>query len=528
MYDILIKNAKIYDGSGQSAFIGNILVKNDKIVEIGNCTGEAIRVIDANGLCAAPGIIDAHTHDDNNVIHNKQMASALYQGVTTEVTGMCGLGQIPSKKEDIPDILRMYAGIVEYKENSPFYYTNVDEYLSLADGAAINVASSVNHCALRIFAGGFKSTKYEDIAEVMKDELRKNLRMGAVGFSIGLDYFPAHSDVVSTQELIDLCKVAKEENALMFSHVRPGGKGIDPLEEMEIVARESGAKVHILHTKTFHPSSSGHPEYITDRFDKANAEGASVTLEFYPYPGWETLGLYYIPFWAIEGGYDALMERLGNPKLRERLAAEIEENYNYLMGDDVPAICSFARYHESYEGITFDEICELRKQPMGEMILDVMYETKLGFGALSSDIKDQTIYKQIQDDYMTLFKSSYYTVSSDSIIVGTFPHPRVFGTFAKIMRLTREYNMSLEHTIYKLTKFVADRYSFADRGHLAVGKAADIMIFNYDKVEDCSNYKNPRLPAKGMEYVIVNGRIALEQGKPNGIFAGKALRRAGC
>ncbi len=528
MFDIAIKNGLVYTGENTPPTITNIYIKGSRIAYIGKEEKDSFRVIDATGKVVAPGFIDPHTHNDNNILHDKQNSPAITQGVTTQIGGMCGLGMVPCKKEDIPQILRMYSGIVGRKNNFKYEYTNAKEYLELADGAAINFAIAINHSALRVFASGFYSKPYEEIAGIMKDELTKNLKMGAIGLSIGLDYFPAHTDNVDTHEIIDLSKVVASEDALMMAHVRPSGKGIDAMEEMDIVARESKVKLHILHTKTFHPSSSGHPEYITDRFDKANAEGASVTMEFYPYSGWETLGLYFVPFWTMEGGCDSLISKLSDPTLRTQLVKEIGDNYVYLMGDDAPAICSYAQGHPEYEGKTFDEICKLRNQDMGEMILDLLVETDLGLGALSSEIKDPKIYKLLQDDYMTLFKSEYYTVSSDSIVCGGFPHPRVFGSFAKMIRLTREYNYPLEHTIYKMTKFQSDRFMLEDRGEIAIDKFADIAIFDYEKVTDCANYEISRAPAKGFEYVLVNGQVALENGIPNGVFNGMALKRKGC
>ena len=527
MVDIRIENALIYDGSGGKPYPGNLLVKDGRIVEAGpHAQGQAWRVIDAGGLAAAPGVIDVHTHNDNTLLHDRQMASALYQGVTTQVTGMCGLGLIPSKPEDIPSILRFYGALVSSRDNLTYSYTNVDEYLEQAAGAAVNVAAAVNHSALRIFAGGWRSAPYGEIAHTMKAELRRNLEMGAVGLSVGLDYYPACTLNVDTAELVDLARTVAQQDGLLMTHIRPAGYGIDPLAEMDQVARESGVKLHILHTKTAYPATCGHPEAITHRFDKANAEGADVTMEFYPYPCWETYALYFVPYWVQEGGPGAMLARLTDPSLRARLSREIEERYNQVVGIYRPAICSTAKGHPQYEGRTFDQICAMRGgQKTGEMILDLLVETGLGFGALASDVSDPAVAKQLQDDYMTLFQSPYYTVSSDSITCGGFPHPRVFGTFAKIFRLTREYGLPLEHTVYKLTRFNADRFGLKDRGRLEKGCWADIMVFDPAAIGDRSDYTLTRQPAQGVEYLLVNGQVALEKGRPNGVLAGQALRR---
>ena len=526
MYDIVLEKVLIYDGSGGKPYRGNLAVEDGRIAAIGDCSGPARRVIHGEGLAAAPGLIDVHTHNDNTLLWDRQMASALYQGVTTQVTGMCGLGLIPSRREEIPHILGFYGAILGgHGEKTP-PYSDIDQYLSLAEGAAVNVAAAVNHSALRIFAGGWNSVPYGEIAPVMKEELRRNLRMGAVGLSVGLDYFPACTLNVTTEELVDLAKVAAEEDALLLTHIRPAGYGIDPLAEMDQVARQSGVKLHILHTKTAYPATCGHPEAISDRFDKANREGADVTMEFYPYPCWETYALYFVPYWVQEGGFASMMARLTDPALRPRLAREIEERYRQVVGIYQPAVCSCARGCPQYEGLTFDQLCALRSHGMGEMILDLLVETKLSFGALASDVADPAVARQLQDDYMTLFQKPYYTVSSDSITAGGFPHPRVFGTFGKIFRLTREYGLPLEQTVYKLTRFNADRFGLTGRGRLEAGCWADVMVFDPASIRDRSDYTLPRQPAEGVAYLLVNGRVALEEGRPNGILAGQALRRS--
>ena len=242
MYDIVLEKVLIYDGSGGKPYRGNLAVEDGRIAAIGDCSGPARRVIHGEGLAAAPGLIDVHTHNDNTLLWDRQMASALYQGVTTQVTGMCGLGLIPSRREEIPHILGFYGAILGgHGEKTP-PYSDIDQYLSLAEGAAVNVAAAVNHSALRIFAGGWNSVPYGEIAPVMKEELRRNLRMGAVGLSVGLDYFPACTLNVTTEELVDLAKVAAEEDALLLTHIRPAGYGIDPLAEMDQVAVVAAAE----------------------------------------------------------------------------------------------------------------------------------------------------------------------------------------------------------------------------------------------------------------------------------------------
>lgn len=546
MYDILIKNATIYDGTGAPPIQGSVLVKDGVIAQIGQVDpqAEAFHVIDAKGLCVSPGFVDPHTHHDVQVIQNKQMAGTLYQGVTTVVVGLCGVGLTPNNGDDIQDLLRLHSGLCPFEENVTYDWTDMEGYLRKASGAGVNVAAAVGHGALRAYVGAYsEDVPYESVAQRMKDALRENIRQGAVGLSIGPDYYPHHTDVVTTQELMELCRVTQEEQGTVLSHVRPNSSGINGMDELEKLGLETGVRMHILHTKTHCPGPwddgstteermkrvnaqggyLGHPEIITDRWDAANAAGGDFSLEFYPWPGWETQATYFLPYWALSGGYKKIMERLGDPALRTKLAQALEEGYFFFMAGDLPATMEGVKGHPEYQGKTYEEVARLRKQSIGEMILDLMYESELGMGALAADVTDPVIYKMIQDDFMKLFQNPSYTIGSDSNFNGTMIHPRGFGAFAKLLRLSREYGYPLERTIYKLTKFTADRFRL-DRGVLAVGKPADIIAFDYEKVRETSTYQIPRNPALGMEWVIVNGQVALINGRPNGNLNGRGLK----
>lgn len=217
MYDILIKNANIYNGTGDEAFFSNIMIKDGIIAKIGDAES-AFYEIDADGLVVSPGFIDPHTHYDNTVLYDKQIINCISQGVTTIITGLCGLGLVPSRKEDISKLNRLNSGMVDYRENFEYHVANMKEYLHYADGAAVNVSGAVAHIPLRVYAtGGFHNVAYEQIAEKMKAVLRENIDMGAIGLSIGLDYFPTHSSLIANRELIDLCRVLRKKRSAVGS-----------------------------------------------------------------------------------------------------------------------------------------------------------------------------------------------------------------------------------------------------------------------------------------------------------------------
>lgn len=526
MYDILIKNANIYNGTGDEAFFSNIMIKDGIIAKIGDAES-AFYEIDADGLVVSPGFIDPHTHYDNTVLYDKQIINCISQGVTTIITGLCGLGLVPSRKEDISKLNRLNSGMVDYRENFEYHVANMKEYLHYADGAAVNVSGAVAHIPLRVYAtGGFHNVAYEQIAEKMKAVLRENIDMGAIGLSIGLDYFPTHSSLIANRELIDLCRVLKEKNAVLLAHVRPSENGLDGEKEVCEVAKQTGVRAHILHTRTTYPGTCGRPNLFTDIFENAICAGADISVETYPYYGGQTYGIYYLPLWAQVGEPEEILERINIPQNKKIIAEILTDNYEKLVYYK-PGRFAYVKNHPEYEGRSFECIAENRGQTIGEMMIDVLIESELEVSITSADgMQDPTINKQLLDDLMYLLQKDYYTIGSDSMNCGSMTHPRAFGSFAKVLRLTREYDLSLEKTIYKITKFNADRFGFEGRGHIQVGKAADIAIFDYANVCDKASYEMARACADGIKWVIVNGQIALANGKATGIFAGRSLKRS--
>lgn len=524
MYDILLKNADIYDGSGQPSYHSNIFIKDGVIVKIGDIMGEewALHTLDVSGFVVSPGFIDPHTHYDNTVQHDKQMTSALCQGVTTVIATACGLGTVPARQEDLPKIHQLNSGMVDYHTDFEYKATNIDEFLRYADKAAINVATNVGHLPLRIFAGGWGTPKFEDIAGKMKEALREKLNMGAVGFSIGLDYYPTLPDVVSTEELTELAAVTKDCGAVFVTHVRPVNNGH---EEVCSIAKKLGVRTHVLHTKTMYPQTCGKPEVIAEIFDKAISGGADVTSEFYPYHGGETYGIYYLPYWIQEGGCEKIMERLTSHTLRSQIIEELSKSYENLCYYK-PARFAYIKNHPEYEGLSTDQVADLREQSIGEALLDILVESNLEVSMLAADVFDPAVSRQLQDDFMYLFQRDYYTIGSDSYGSFRMVHPRAFGAFAKILRLSREYGLKLETTVHKLSKFNADRYGLSNRGHIAEGKAADIVVFDYANIRDNATFCMPRIRPDGVEWVLVNGRIALAKGCPTGVWSGRSLKRS--
>lgn len=541
---LFIKNGMIYDGSGSPPFPGNLFIEGNRIQAVGRhlSTPEDCRVLDAEGLCVSPGFIDPHSHHDYIFVYEKENAGALTQGVTTQIVGLCGLGPVPSGSNDIhrqtddfqqqkvsfsggQGDMRLYSGIFGKWDGKTSGWETLTDYLREASGARINVAAAVSHCALRNVCAdrivGQKGGYDAERTGVMCRMLDELLQQGAVGFSTGLDYYPAR--LSTTRELIELCSVVSKRDKVFLIHTRPFAAEYEPMEEVFEISKQSGVKTHVLHTKTYYPGNCGNPQAILKPFENAIAEGCSVTSELYPYHSFASYAMAFLPTWALEGDYETVMATLTSPSLRNRLVEETAQGYLDFMIGATPAIFTNVGGHPECAGTSFDQIARLRGQSIGEMIVDLLAESRLEVCMRSSEPEEETVRKTLQDDFMTLLSHPIYMVGSDAIDVGALPHPRAWGSIAKTIRLWQEYGLPLEQLIYKLTAFPAQRFSLKDRGLLKVGKAADVVIFDPKAVFERASYEEPRKAAEGIRYVLINGQWALWDGAVTETFAGESL-----
>ena len=313
--DILIRNCKIYDGTGASPSLGDILIKGDRIEAVGRFEDiEGSRIIDARGMAASPGFIDTHTHSDGKLLENPQHANSLRQGVTTEILGQDGLSYAPLSKENYLANRKYLSGILGLPPTD-LDMSSVSSFKShYHNKVSINTAYCIAHGAIRLEAVGFEDTPLTGThLKKAKDLIRQGMEDGAVGLATGMSYFPnAWSD---TQELIELCKVVAEYQGVYVTHLRDkntdrafGGGGV--AEALEI-GRRSGVKVHFSHFRT-NEGNAGQVQGQTELIDKAIIEGVDVSLELYPYPTGSTFPLSFLPSYAHEGGQDAVMNRLSD------------------------------------------------------------------------------------------------------------------------------------------------------------------------------------------------------------------------
>jgi len=524
MEDLVFKKARIIDGTSADSFKGDVYVKGDVISKVVSNSGneesiDARLVVDAEGLFLSPGFVDTHTHSDMILLYDRQHISSLSQGVTTEILGQDGLSYAPLSKDNLEQYVKYLRGLNGDFGNS-FNYGSVYEFReNYNNKVSINTAYLFPHCSLRLETVGFKDEKLSGSSlEKAKAMLRKGLSEGACGFSTGLSYFPAaYSD---TEELIELCKVVSEFDSVFVTHLRTVFKGepFDNVAEAIEIASKAKCKLHFSHYKT-NRKTIGKVKTILEKITKAINEGVDITLELYPYAYGASYAAMFLPYWASDGGFEAIMQRLSDKEMRSKIAKEIDRQH---IIDD--AIISNLINNVEYIGLSFKDIAKLRNQTIGELICDLLYEEELAFSFYDFPGEDiEELDKIFSRDIFELLSLDNYMIGSDAILVGENPHPRAFGTFTKLLRLSREHGFRLETLINRMTQVPCSRFKLNRRGLIKPGYYADIVVFDYENVKDRSTNRFSRNLSEGINHVVVNGKLAFFNKQATGIFAGRAV-----
>jgi N-acyl-D-amino-acid deacylase len=491
--DILLSNGTMYDGSGGDGAVGDIAIKDGKIAAVGKFPrGEILRTIDCTGLVIAPGFIDLHNHSDSAIVSSDARANVnfLTQGCTTIVTGNCGGGPIRVQE----------------------YYDKIDDA-----GAGTNVAHLLPQGALR--SEVMKQVKRAPTAE----ELAKMceladiaMREGAWGMSTGLIYIPGTFS--ETSELIEINKIVGRYGGIYASHIRNEATELtSAVDEAIRIGREGGTPVHISHFKASGPDAWGGLRVAAEMIEKARDEGLKVTADQYPYIASSTsLEATLLPAWCREGGRSALEKRLKNEKQRSEIRADIERSF----GRKGPIQIAAYRPKPAYIGKKLDEIAAMEKLAVPDLVLQI--EENGGARIVNFGMNEEEVRFG-----MTL---PWVATASDGgarIPTGDQPHPRNFGTFARKIGLyaIREKVVPLAQAIRSSSGLPADIVGLNDRGYLRAGLAADIVVFDPEKLIDRATYDQPQQYSSGVVHLLVNGTPAISDGTPTGALAGQALRR---
>ncbi len=535
---LLIKNAKIIDGTGKDAFLGSIWIEQEKIKKIlpsrmsdtAGLEEAADEVIDADGMVCAPGFIDTHSHSDLKVLSEPQLLPKLHQGITTEVLGQDGVSMAPLPTAYIEPWKKNIAGLDGKDESLDWGYENTENYLKRIEMAepALNEAYLIPHGNVRMEAMGLQDlpASEEDI-ENMCRIVRREMEAGGIGLSSGLIYMPcAYSQ---TEELIEMCKVVREYQGLFVVHQRSEADTILPsMEEIIRIGKESGVQIHFSHFKVCGKQNWDKLDGMLDLLDQAKEAGIRVSFDQYPYIAGSTMLGVILPPWVHDGGTDQLVERLQNPKLRQKMKDDIRagiagwDNFIEFAGTEGIFITSVAsEKNRDVIGLNLDQLgAKWEKEPL-EAAFDLLMEEKNAVGMVD--------FYGTEEHVTRIMKRPEMNACTDGLLAGK-PHPRVYGSFPRILgKYVREEKLfSLEEAIHKLTLKAAEAFHLKERGALAEGNFADIVLFDPEKITDKGTFVEPEQYPEGIWHVIVNGVVALRDGKETGLRAGHVIRRESC
>lgn len=528
-FDLIIKNGMVVDGTGTPGQQADVAIVGDKIAAIGRLEGSVARkTIDATGKVVCPGFIDTHSHSDLLVLDQPYIDPKVRQGVTTEVIGQDGMSLAPVRDEYLSAWKKAMAGL-EGSYDVDWDWRSVREYLDRIESMDLgpNFAFLAPHGNIRLTVMGLDNREpTPDELEKMQDLLSQCLREGAFGLSTGMIYPPCC--YAKTYEFVALGKVLADAGAVFVTHQRSEADDIlNSADEILKIGRESGCRVHFSHFKVAGKKNWSKIDPLFEKLDRARADGMTISFDQYPYVAGSTMLGVILPPWAHDGGTDRLLERLKDPVLREKMKKDIREgipgwdNFVDFAGLD-GIFVTFVKTEKNQDAIgkNLVELGEMRgKEPL-DAAFDLLLEEENVVGMVD--------FYGTEEHVVRIMTRPEQNVSTDGIM-GAKPHPRLYGTFPRILgKYVREEKvMSLETAIYKMTGKPASVLGLKDRGILKEGFFADVVIFDPQTVKDTADYVNPRQYPVGIEYVFVNGKMIVECGQPRPQRAGKVLRFSG-
>lgn len=512
MFDLLLKNARVVDGTGGPWFRADVAIEQGIVGKVArSIEAEAERTIDLGGLALAPGFIDLHSHSDLWLLADPLAEAKIRQGITTELIGQDGLGAAP-----VPEHLKQtwteYLAGVNGRLEEPWGWNSFGDYLStLERRIAINVVVLASHGCVRMSAMGLEPRPAtDDELACMCRVAREALQDGARGFSTGLSYTPCL--FADSRELLALGRETARENGIFSVHIRnEGSQIIEALDEMGAIARETGVSLHITHLKAAGKPNWGRAREILEHLETMRSRGLEVTFDQYPYTAGSTLLGALLPDWVY--GEGKTLERLKDRQTRTRILEEMRASRPlegiFIASTSTPG-------NKPLEGKSVLEAAKLRNQAPFEAVLDILVEERLAVSMVT--------FIMAEEDVETILRHPLGMVSTDGL-PGSHPHPRVYGSFPRILgRYVRERRiLPLEEAVRKMTSAPARLLGLSNRGLIRQGFAADLVAFDPDTVLDRATYEQPCQFPAGVEYVIVNGKLVLERGRRHPIFPGTIL-----
>ena len=520
-HDLVIRGGQIYDGLGGVPYVGDVAVDGDRITRMGDL-GEAIgRVeIDAAGLAVAPGFINMLSWATVSLIEDGRGMSDLLQGVTLEVFGE-GWSMGPLNDEMKRKTLERQADI-----RFDVSWTSLGEYLDhlVARGISPNVASFVGASTVRIHEIGYedRAAAPEEL-ERMRALVAGAMEEGALGVGSSLIYAPA--SFADTAELVALAEVAAAHGGMYISHLRSEGDELfEALDELLIIARRAGVPAEVYHLKASRPENWWKLEEAISRIEAARAEGLKITADIYTYPASSTGLDAVMPLWVQEGGHDAWVERLRDPEIRARVAAEmtlLPPGKTLLVGFRSEALKPLA-------GSTLAEVAATRGATREEAAMDLVVEDDSRIGVVYFSMSEENVRRKVALPWVS-FCSDAGALAAEGVFLASSTHPRAYGSFARLLgRYVRDEGaVPLEEAVRRLTSLPADNLKIRDRGRLEEGRFADVVVFEPQRIADRATFAEPHQYAVGVAHVLVNGVQVVRDGEHTGALPGRVVRGPG-
>src|SRR2546425_1842738 len=532
-YDLIIKNGLVVDGSGRQGFNADVAVKGDRIARIGNLRGaKAKREIDARGQIVAPGFIDMLGQSEAYVLIDPRAMSKVMMGVTTEITGegesIAPVNDRILKEQE--DFNRRFNLIVDWRTLGE-YFKRLDK-----QGAGVNLGTFVGATQVREYVIGYDDRPpTADELTQMKTLVADAMKDGALGVSTSLQYVPAR--FAQTDEIVELAKVAHQYGGIYITHQRSEANAIDDsMKEVFEIARRANIPAEIWHFKTAYKQNWGRMPEMLRRIEAARKQGLKITADVYPYVAGSTSLSACLPPWALEGGTDRMISRLKDTATRERLKEEITKDSRdwenmYLGSDGARGILIsevINRDLEKWLGKRLSEVAaEQNKDPL-DALFDFLIADHGQTGAIFFMMKESDMLAALKSPFVSICTDNGAR-ATDGPLAGSKSHPRGWGTYPRILgRYVRdEHLMPLELAIHKMTGLPASNVGLKQRGLIREGYFADVTIFDPKTVIDRATFEQPNQYPVGINYVIVNGQIEVDNGQRTPALAGRVLRGPG-
>ncbi len=526
-YDLLIRNGRVIDGTGSPWSYADIAIRGDRIVRLGRIpAAEARDTIDASGLVVTPGFIDMLGHSERRLLRDGRAISKITQGITSEITGEVSsvVPVVPLEND-------------EEAENVLPTWTDLDGYFEVLEGrgTAINLGTMVTVGTVwsAVIGSVDRRATPEELAEMAR-HVDTAMRDGAMGLSVGLIYAPG--SYASTEELASLARVAARHGGVFRAHIRDEGDGLlDAVREAIEVGERAGAPVHIHHLKATGPQNWGRVTDAVELMQAARERGVEVTADVYPYPAAGTGLQAVLPAWVHEGGREAIVDRLRNPETRARIRDDLVTGRGgdwwinrAVPGPEAILIASVSEDTlEHFEGMRLSEVAEARGVEPVDALLDLLAEDEARTSAVYFAMAEEDVRTGLRQPWVSIGTDGGAR-PADHTVEGS-PHPRVYGTFPRVLRkyVREEGVLTLEDAVRKFTGLAAQQAGLDERGVLKAGMYADITVFDAETVADRATFEDPVQTAIGIEHVIVNGVPVLRDGTPTGELPGRGLRGRG-